>query len=150
MSRVLSIALALAACGHPAPAPTPPPPPPPPPAAPIDAAVAQPLDRDLPSLAERATRLYQDVAAAFAAAGVECPAATAKLAVLQRTYADVVAANAKVLREGRAKELRAALESHADALDAAARSIVESPTMKQCSLDHAFTDAFDALVGAPP
>ncbi len=148
MSRVLSIALVLAACRHPAPAP--PPAPPPPPAAPVDAGPPLPLDRDLPRLAERATRLYQDVAAAFAASGIDCAAATTKVGALQRTYADVVVANAKVLHDGRAKELRAALESHADVLDAAARAIVESPTMKQCSSDRAFTDAFDALVGAPP
>ncbi len=149
MSRVLPIALILASCRHPAPAPATTAPPPPPPAALVDAAPL-PLDRDLARLAERATRLYQDVAAAFASSGVDCAGATTKLGTLQRTYADVVAANAKVLHESRANELRAALESHADVLDAVARSIVESPTMKHCSADHAFTDAFDALVGAPP
>jgi hypothetical protein len=115
-----------------------------------DAATDAPLDRDLPRLAERATRLYQDVVQVFASAGEDCAAATTKLAAMQKTYADVVAANAKVLHDGRAKELRVALEAHADDLDAAARSIVGSPTMKHCSPDHAFTDAFDELVGAPP
>lgn len=150
MLRALSLVLLLAACGPSAPAQptTPPPPPPPVDAAPVESTTE--LDRDLPRLAERATRLYQDVAQAFATAKEDCPAATAKLVELQRTYADVVTANAKVLHEGRARELRAALEPHAEALDAAAKAIVESPTMSKCSQDRQFTDVFDQLVGAPP
>jgi hypothetical protein len=153
MPRVLWIALAalgaLAACPQPAPAPisttTP--------VAPIvvaDAGPDAPLDRDLSRLAARATKLYQDVAAAFTEAGADCAAASSKLGALQTTYADVVAANAKVLHEGRARELRVALEPHSDALDAAAKAIVESKTMSKCSPDKSFTDAFDNLVGAPP
>ncbi len=143
----------LAACPKPAPAPKQPPPPtggsgsaaPPPDAAPTGA-----LDQDLPRLATRATKLYQDVAAAFTAAGEDCAAASAKLAALQTEYADVIAANAKVLHDGRARELRAALEPHATDLDAAAKSIVDSKTMKKCSPDRAFADSFDKLVGSPP
>ncbi|MBL0219957.1 MAG: hypothetical protein IPQ07_39585 [Myxococcales bacterium] len=150
MMRVTSIALVLVACGAPAPVPAPRSPTAPPPSATIDAGTPLPLDRDLALLAQRSTRLYQDVVAVFASAGGDCAAATAKLGGLQTTYADVVAANAKVLHDGRARELRAALEPHADALDAAAKAIVGSPTMSKCSPDHAFTDAFDNLVGAPP
>ena len=150
MTRALWIALIAVGCGHPAPAPVAVTSPPPRPVAVADAAVVQPLDHDLPRLAERATRLYQDVVQVFVAVGTDCAAATAKLGALQKSYADVVSANAKVLHDGRAKELRAALEPHADALDAAAKAIVESPTMSHCSPDHAFTDAFDNLVGAPP
>lgn len=120
------------------------------PIAPPDAAPPVALDQDLPRLAERATRLYQDVAEAFATVGVDCAGATTRLRALQQTYADVVAANAKVLHDGRARELRAALVPHAEALDAAAKSIVDSQTMAKCSPDRAFTDTFDELVGAPP
>lgn len=149
MTRVLSIALAaLISCGHPAPAPAPPVAPPP--AAPAaDAAVETALDKDLPRLAARSTQMYQDVAAAFAAAGEDCAAATTKLTEIQRRYADVMAAIAKVLHDGRARELRAALDPSADALDAAAKAIVDSRTMRRCSPDRAFTAAFD-FIGAPP
>lgn len=144
----LLLVLALAACGatksSPAPATGTTAQAQPPPPAPVT------LDRDYPRLAERATQLYRDVAGVFAVAGDNCPAATQKLAELQRAYADVVAANAKVLRDGRARELRAALASHEQDLDASAKAIVESPTMESCSQDVAFTDAFDNLVGAPP
>jgi len=121
-----------------------------PPVSPPDAAPMVALDQDLPRLAKRATSLYQNIAEAFATVGVDCAAATARLRALQETYADVVAANAKVLHDGRARELRAALEPHAETLDAAAKSIVDSQTMAKCSPDRAFTDTFDELVGAPP
>ena len=153
MTRALLLVMLLAACPKPAPAPKQPPPPtggsgsaaPPPDAAPTGA-----LDQDLPRLATRATKLYQEVAAAFTAAGEDCAAATSRLAALQTEYADVIAANAKVLHDGRARELRAALEPHAADLDAAAKAIVDSKTMKKCSPDRAFADSFDKLVGSPP
>ncbi|MBA3463298.1 MAG: hypothetical protein H0T46_25305 [Deltaproteobacteria bacterium] len=154
MSRVWSVALValsiLTACPQPAPAPVPLVPTPSTPVAVADAAPDGPLDLDLPRLAARATKLYQDVAVAFAEAGEDCAAAASKLAALQTAYADVVTANAKVLHEGRARELSGALEPHADALDTAAKAIVGSKTMSKCSPDRAFTDAFDNLVGAPP
>src|SRR4051812_16765627 len=151
MTRVLWIAL-LVGCGHPAPAPSPPPHVvgPAPVAPPPDAGPPPPLDRDLPRLAALATKLYQDIDAAFAAAGEDCAAAVQKLTALHTTYAEVVVANAKVLRDGRTRDLRAALEPHAADLDAAAKAIVQSRTMATCSPDHVFTDSFDALVGAPP
>jgi hypothetical protein len=155
---------AAASCGHrdPGPAkpagtsvagsatalPTPPPTDPPP--APVPASAAPPLDHDYPRLAERAVKLYTEVADAFRTAGDDCTAATAKLGELATAYADVVTANAKVLHEGRARELRPALAKHADQFDAAAKSIVQSSTMAKCSRDPAFTKAFDDLVGAPP
>ncbi len=147
MSRLV-LALLVGACNHP-PSPTPvttgsatad--------AAPGDADVA--LDRDLPKLALRALALYKDVAQAFVAAGEDCPAAIAKLGALQSTYADVVAANAKVLREHRAKELRAALAPYQDDFDAAAQSIMGSKTLATCAPDKAFEQAFDRLVATPP
>lgn len=155
MMRALSVALAalclvgLVAC-PPAAAPVEPvkPTQPTPPADAAPAPVA--LDQDLPRLAERATKLYQEVAASFAAAGENCADATTRLAALQKIYADVITANAKVLHDGRARALRMALEPHAEALDSAAKAIVESKTMATCSADRTFTNTFDELVGAPP
>jgi len=151
MTRWCAIVLviALGACPKPAPVPVPPTPPD---AAmqPADAAPPPvPLDEDLPRLALRGVQLYEEIAAVFAASGKDCAAATTKLHALQPTYADVAAANAKVLHEGAAKELRAALEPYAPRLDAAAKAIASSTTMAECSDDREFTNTFDALVGAP-
>jgi len=153
MSRrgALLIALCAAAgCGSGKPSGGPGPTPPtntPADAAPADAA---PLDRDYPQLATRAIALYEAVAESFRAAGEDCARATTRLGELAATYRDVVTANRKILREGRARELKPALAAHADRFDAAAKSIVESPTMAKCSSDPAFEQAFDDLVGAPP
>jgi hypothetical protein len=121
-------------------------------AQPADAGVpdALPLDRDYDRLAGRAVALYEDVAEAFRAAGEDCERATARLDELAIAYRDVVAANAKILHEGRARELKAALAKYDDKLDAAAKEIVGSPTMSTCTSDRAFTKAFDDLLGAPP
>lgn len=148
MTRVLWIALAaVISCGHPAPPPTSPAPPT---TTPPDAPVADTnLDHDLGRLAIRSMQMYQEVAAAFAASADDCAAATAKLTAIHQSYADVMSAIAKVLHDGRARELRAALEPNADALDAAAKAIVDSKTMRTCSPDRAFTAAFD-FIGAPP
>ena len=136
---------------------------PPPPQAPdaslvvVDAAVVVvlpdapplPLDRDLPRLAERSVALYAAVVTTFQTAGADCAAATKQLGVLRDEYRDVTIANAKVLREGRARQLKAALAQYDDKLEASAKQIVGSKTIKACSNDHAFTDAFDELVAAP-
>ncbi len=158
MLRVMSIAAVLAACGGRAPGPPASPPPAPPAAvAPADAgapppspvADATPLDQDLPRLVDRALALYRDVAGALAASGDDCAAASARLRALSDRYRDVVTANARVLRDGRARQLRAALESHGDEFDAVAQAVVQSPTMARCAPDPAFGKAFDELL-APP
>jgi hypothetical protein len=153
MSRRLALALLVAgysACGHPT-APEQHPGPPHRAQAPADAAPALPaLDQDLPRLAARAVELYAAVAGAFDKAGMDCVAATAQLAQLEKTYADVVAATARVLHAGRARELRAALEPHQEKYDAVAQAIVKSQTMATCAPDHAFEQTFDRLVGSPP
>jgi len=148
MLRVMWIAAALACSGRTS---GPPPAPPVVHAAPADAAVdAAPLDQDLPRLAERSLGLYQDIAKAFAASGEDCSAAGVRLRELTERYRDVTAANAKVLRDGRAKELRAALDPHNDELDAAASAVMKSPTMSRCAKDREFARAFDDLVASPP
>ena len=138
----------LAACGHPAPptgagsAARPP----------ADAAIDAPvtLDQDLAKLAERALALYEAVGAAFATAGENCAAATTALDELATTYGDVVAANAKVMKDHRAKELRAALAPHQDRFDAAAKAIMTSKTIAKCAPEKAFEHAFDRLMESPP
>lgn len=138
-----ALVLALAACSSgPGPArPTPRAP---------DAAPPTALDRDLPRLAERSVKLYEDVAQAFATAGAACPAATARLGELAAAYRDVTEANRSVLHDGRARELKAALAPFDDRLDAAAKAIMQSATMAHCAEQPAFGKAFDDLVGAPP
>jgi hypothetical protein len=149
MLRVIWVAAAVACSARP-PAPVQPPPPPPPPAV-ADAGVidAAPLDQDLPRLVERLLAMYQDVARAFAASGEDCAAATARLRELAGRHREAATANAKVLHDGRDRELRAALGPRSEAFDEAAAAVVQSPTMSKCARDPAFAKAFDALV-APP
>ena len=109
-----------------------------------------PLDRDLPRLAQRGVKLYEDVVAVFQAAGEDCSTAATRLGELAKTYSDVTAANATVLHEGRSKELRTALAPYEQQFEAAARSIMESKTLARCAQDGTFARAFDELVGAPP
>ena len=114
------------------------------------AADATALDQDLPRLVDRSLVMYQDVAKALAASGSDCAAATGKLRELAGTYREVVQANAKVLHDGRARQLKAALEPHNEDFDRSAQAIVQSPTMSACSTDPAFSKAFDELLEAPP
>ena len=113
-------------------------------------AEAPALDQDLPRLVDRSLVMYQDVAKALAASGDDCAAATGKLHQLAGTYREVTRANAKVLHDGRARQLAAALEPHSEDFDRSAQAIVQSPTMSRCSTDPAFSKAFDELVEAPP
>jgi hypothetical protein len=152
MRRRLAIAAALVACGHAAP---PPGPAPGTSHATADAAIgdAAPagLEGNLPELARRSVVLYKELAKALADAGTDCAAATAKLESIATANADVTAANTHVLHAGhdRIKQLKAALEPYQADLDAAAKQIVESPAMRTCSKDAAFSGVMDRLVGEP-
>jgi len=148
MLRWLALAV-LASCGHPAPAPTEPggthatPPPP-------DAAGPKTLDDDLPRLAERSVALYEELAKVLGPPpSTDCAAVAQKLDKIATDNADVLAANAKVLHAGHDKiqQLKNAIEPHQDALDAAAKVISESQTMKTCAEDPAFAKAIDRLLG---
>jgi hypothetical protein len=122
-----------------------------PPVVPADAAVdAPPLDQDLPRLAERSLAMYQDLVAAFSASGQDCAAAITRMHELGDRYRDVTTANAKVLHDGRAKQLQAALAPHSAELDAAAAAVVHSAVVSSCAQDRAFSRAFDELVAPPP
>lgn len=134
----------IAACGG-----SPPPAPPPVAARPIVVDAGAPptdalaLDRDLPRLVERSLAMYRDVAAALAAAGPDCAAATTRLGQLAATYHDVAAANARLIHDGRDAELRAALAPHDDELGRAAEAVMHAPTLSACVHDRAFADALD-------
>jgi hypothetical protein len=111
---------------------------------------AAPLEHDLPRLVERSLAMYRDIAAAFAASGEDCAAATARLGELAVRDRDIVIANAKVVHDGRAAALRATLEPHGAAFDASARAIMQSPTLAKCAQDATFARSFDELFAAPP
>src|SRR5262249_3071543 len=139
MTRWLVIA-ALGCASHPAPAtvPAPPParpvevtPPPPPPAPPS-------LDHDLQRLAARSGAMYRAMSAALTEAGEDCAAGAAKLDALRAEYGDVVAANAKVIHDGRGAELRATLAPHEAELAQAAKQVMSSPVVANCVEDAAF------------
>jgi len=154
MLRVMSIAAVLVACGSRSPAAIAPVAAPPAaapapvgavePAAWVDTA---PLEQDLPRLVDRALAMYRDIAQALT--GDDCAAAAVRLRGLAGRYRDVVVANARVLRDGRARQLRAALDAHGDAFDAAAQAVAGAPAMARCAPDPAFEQAFDQLL-APP
>jgi hypothetical protein len=113
----------------------------------IDAA---PLDQDLARLADRSLALYHDIAKAFAESGEDCKTASARLGRLASEYREVTTANTKVLQDGRAKQLQAALDQHGDDFDRAAKTVMQSPTMSKCAKDRAFAKAFDDLLEPPP
>jgi hypothetical protein len=108
-----------------------------------------PLDQDLPRLVQRSLAVYDEVASAFQASGSDCAAASTRLEQLAGRYRDVAAANAKVLRDGRTEELRAALEVHGDAFDRAAQAVMQSPTMTSCGANPVFAKAFDDVFQPP-
>jgi len=151
MFRVLGITVAVACSGKPSPPAQPAGPGPGAAVADAGAAAdAAPLDQDLPRLVERALVMYHAVADALAASGEDCAAATAKLGQLAGTYRDVVVANAKVLHDGRAKQLQTALAPHLEDFDRTAQAIMHGPTIATCAQDAAFAKAFDELLEAPP
>lgn len=137
-------------CGHPSAPPTTPAGPAAP-AATTDAPAAQPvpLDDDLPRLAERAVKMYQDWQKAFADAGTDCAAATEKMNALADANADLIAANQRLTKAGheKIKAARAELEKHSAEIDPAAQAIMQGPTMGACSGDPAFNKALERLAG---
>ena len=118
------------------------------PAAPAPAPAA-PLDQDLPRLVERGLAMYRDIAGALAASGNDCAAASARLRELSGRYRDVVAANAKVVRDGHARQLQAELDARGDEFKAAADAVAGAPIMARCGPDPAFHKAFDDMFVPP-
>ena len=120
-------------------------------AAPVgDTAPVGPLDQNLDRLAERSVALYGDVVRAFDAAGENCAVAASKLDELTRTHADVIAANAKVLHEGREMQLKIALRRFDALFQASAKAIMQGKTIAACFQDAAFVKALEGLIGPRP
>ncbi|HTL38699.1 MAG TPA: hypothetical protein VL326_36460 [Kofleriaceae bacterium] len=148
--RAVWLAAIAIGCGHPSTPPTTPAGPPAQ-ATVADAPTATPvqLEDDLPKLAERAVKMYQDWQKAFADAGTDCAAATTKMNALADANADLIAANARLTKSGheKIKAARAELEKHSAEIDPAAQAIMQGPTMGACSSDPAFGKALDRLAG---
>lgn len=156
--RHACVAVMLLGCGHAAPAPRPAPQPvvrpaPVPDAAPPPAdASPVALEDDLPRLAGRAVEMFQAWQRALEGAGEDCAKATAAVNQVADQYADVIAANARVLAAGHDKivALKQALAPHDAEMTAAAEGIVHAPAMAKCASDPAFAKAIDRVGGSPP
>ncbi|HTR50812.1 MAG TPA: hypothetical protein VMJ10_08910 [Kofleriaceae bacterium] len=151
-----ALVLALAACGHAAPVQPPAPPPvhaPPPDAAlpppPPDAPLA--LEDDLPRLASRALHMYQDWQKALVDAGTDCAAAARNVNAVADTYADVIAANTRVLHAGhdRIVALKHALEPYDQQMSTAAEAIVHAKAIASCQGDPELGKALDRMGSSP-
>ena len=106
-----------------------------------------PFDRDYPRIVEAAIAMYGDLHAALAAT-TDCAVATTALGTVQTKYADLIAANAAIAREGRIAELKTAMAPREDQFAAAARAVMELPVLPACAKDTAFTRAFGRFTGA--
>ena len=117
--------------------------------APSDAAVTKPLDEDLPAMADRAVKLYLDWKAALDAAGTDCAAAATKMNAVADANTEMLAANERLYKgpRERVKAFRAELDKRAEQIDPAAKAILDSPAMKKCGSDPAFSRALDRLGG---
>jgi len=158
MAAMLRVARAanimLLACGHGAPAAPPASSavpiarpldaaPPPPPDAPL------PLDEDPARVAVREVALYDQLAAALAAAGDDCDAASTRIGELVDANLDAIAAYVKIERAGGElrERLHAALAMQRDHLDATMHDVANAPAMRACAHHAGFTDALDRLRG---
>ena len=114
-----------------------------------DAAVPLPLDEDLPRLADRAVKLYQDWQRAFSEAGTNCSDAATRMNALADANADLIAANQRLTRAGheKIKAARAELEKRSAEIDPAAQAIMTGPTMSACKSDGPFNAALERLAG---
>lgn len=150
MSRWAWLAMFAIGCGHPA-APATTTVAPQPVAATPDAAPAAPLplDEDLPRLADRAVKLYQDWQRAFTEAGTNCADAATRMSALADANADLIAANQRLIKAGheKIKAARTELEKRSADIDPAAQAIMTGPTMSACKSDAAFNTALERLAG---
>jgi hypothetical protein len=109
-----------------------------------------PLDRDPARLASRAVAMMQAVAAALSDSGEDCAAAATKLDAIRGEFADLLAANAKMLADGRKADLKAAIAPRQAELDAAATTVFATKAIAACVHDATFTRAFSLAMGGPP
>jgi hypothetical protein len=110
------------------------------------------LEDDPPRLAARAVELYQAWEHALMDAGEDCAKATANLEAVASKYADVIAANQRLIKEGhdKIKAVKEALAPHDAEMNAAAEAIVHSKAMAACASNPAFARATDRIGGSPP
>lgn len=113
-------------------------------AAPPDAPV--PFDRDYPRIVEAAIAMYGELHATLGAT-TDCAVATTALGTVQTKYADLIAANATIAREGRIPELKTAMAPREEQFAAAAKAVMELPVLPACAKDSAFTRAFGRFTG---
>jgi len=140
----LAIVIALGCGSHPPATEATRPPPP------VDAAVdAAPLDHDLDRLAARSVEMFDALARVLGAAGDDCAGATVQLGQLEARYADVIAANARVLHDGRELQLKLALRHYDERFQAAAKRVMAAPVLVVCARDAGFTAAYERLAGPP-
>jgi hypothetical protein len=140
--RVL-VLLVLVSCGGPA-RPDRGPAGPAPEGAPPDAAVVDaplPLEEDPPTLADRIAAMNDALgeALADATAGADCAALADRVRAVLDEHRQVRAAAAEAARRGRARELDAALEAHAERIAAAVARM--RPAIAACGADPAFAEA---------
>jgi len=148
MSRWVVLAL-IAACGHAA-TPAPQQPVGTTHAAPVDAPHApKALEDDPPRFVERVVKFYAQWQQALADAGQDCALAAKNINALADANADVIAANAKIEKQGedRVVGLHEALEPHAAEIDASGAAIMQSPAMHTCQDNADFAHALDRLQG---
>ncbi len=105
-----------------------------------------PFDRDYPRIVEAAITMYGELHAALAAT-TDCVVATTALGTVQTKYADLIAANATIAREGRIAELKTAMAPREEQFAAAAKAVMELPVLPACAKDSAFTRAFGRFTG---
>lgn len=105
-----------------------------------------PFDRDYPRIVEAAIAMYGDLHAALAAT-TDCVVATTALGTVQTKYAELIAANAAIAREGRIAELKTAMAPREEQFAAAAKAVMELPVLPACAKDSAFTRAFGRFTG---
>ena len=108
-----------------------------------------PLDRDPPRLAARAVDMMQAIATALVDSGEDCAGAAAKLDTIRGEFADLLAANAAMLADGRKAELKAAIAPRQADLDAAATRVFGAKALVACVHDAAFTHSFSLTIGGP-
>ena len=107
------------------------------------------LDDDLPALAARSLKQYQELAGMLGGPAIPCSDATTKVNAVATKYADVIAANDRVAHAGhdKIKRLKAALEPLDADFTTAVTTIKDSATLRACSDDAGFAKAFDRLSG---
>ncbi len=87
------------------------------------------------------------IATALDKRGTDCAGAAQDLDAITGRFADLLAANAAMMADGRRDQLKAAIALRQADLDAAATKVFAGPTLPACKDDAAFVRAFDHALG---